>query len=225
MMLKMEGKTNMKHLNESQFLEWIEFGRAEAASREHVHQCAECAEQLTALREVLSHVAAGDPGRDLDPAKETQFYQDLQRKIRLLPEPNPFRAVWRSLWRLILAHYTSIGVAVAAVMVFSIVAIYRYDRIFSPQTTPVALQTPISINPVEAQKTALAVADEVASSDVEPSDLIEVSAESNGVNWNEVETNVATEFAQDPFHTIDHLDSKEVSQLKTLLRQQIKGNS
>ncbi|MBZ5536222.1 MAG: hypothetical protein LAO31_09725 [Acidobacteriia bacterium] len=214
----------MKHLNRDQLLEWVESGRADEASRMHLRTCPECAGQLAAFREVFQMLVSSDAAPDLDDAKALQFRHDLSRKLRFVPEPGPVQAGLGLLRRLALPRYAVIGVLATAVLVFSIVSVfkYRYDKMSRPEPTQVAREAPetaISVSdlgvPVEAAEEAL------TGQNLQASDLFEAAVNLEGAS--EEEMGVASEFSSDPFQHIPDLQPEEVAQLKALIKEQLKS--
>lgn len=214
----------MKHLNRDQLLEWVETGRADETSRAHLKTCPECAGQLASFREVFQMLARNEEAPDLDEAKVLQFRHDLSRKIRFVPEPSPVRAAWESLRGLILSRYAVISVLATAVLVFSIVSVfkYRYDKMSVPGPAPVAQEASETLNsesdlevPAEATEEAL------TTQNMQASDLFEAAVNSEGAS--EEEMGVAGDFSPDPFQRIPDLRPEEVVQLKALIKEQLKS--
>lgn len=213
----------MKHLTPQQLLEWAETGFAGEQSREHVKACTGCAEELASLRDVYRAVEKADGTPDLNDAQALQFRQDLQRKIQLLPSPPLIRVFWNSLQRLLFTSPAAIGVVATAVLVFSLVAVYRYDKIFLPKTpegmNDVSENIPV---PPPDYASSLAAADALAATqNVDESDFIQAFLNLDSTNKPEV--TAETEFSGDPFHDIAGLKPEEEAQLKALLKESLKG--
>lgn len=212
----------MKHLNQIQLLEWAESGRADTATREHLKQCAACTDELASLRSVFQKLAQNDPAVDLDPAMEEQFRLDVQRKIRLLPDPSLAHRTWDFLQRWLFENYVVIGATAAAVLVFSIAMIFKYDRIYTSRPTQEAVNT--AAPPADVNTTSMAVAEAVAAAqNLEPRDFFEASVETSTAA--EDTTTAVNTFSPDPFRSIVDLNSEEVAQLKALLKSNLKGQS
>lgn len=212
----------MKHLNQDQLLDWIESGRADEASREHLKNCPQCASELSSLREVYQMLATHDPAADLDADRALQFTQDLRRKIRLLPEPSPFQMAWGFLQRAVFTHPAIIGAVATAVVVFSVMSIFRYDKMRSPGASEPTMSAPGGANSATELAASMAVADAlVANQNLQASDLVEASVGSTGeVDAAMGEVNGPN---TDPFHDVTDLKPDEVDQLKALLKKHLKG--
>lgn len=214
----------MKHLNQIQLLEWAESGRVDTATREHLKQCAACADELASLRNVFQKLAQNDPAVDLDPVMEEQFRLDVQRKIRLLPEPSLAHRTWDFLQRWLFENYVVMGATAAALLVFSIAMIFRYDRIYISRPTQEVVNTAVAPPPADVNATSMAVAEAVAAAqNLEPRDFFEASVETSTAA--EDTTTVVNTFSPDPFRSIADLDSEEVTQLKALLKSNLKDQS
>jgi hypothetical protein len=214
----------MKHLNRDQLLEWVETGRADENSRAHLKACPDCARQLASFREVFQMLAHSDAAPDLDESQALQFRHDLSRKIRLIPEPGPVRAGWDLLRRLVVSHYVMIGVLATAVLIFSIVSVfkYRYDTMSVPEPTQMAREAPETGNSEAGVGVPVEDAEElVASQNLQAIDLFEAAVDSEGASGQDM--GVGSEFSSDPFQHIPDLRPEEVAQLKALIKKQLKS--
>ncbi|MGB7622266.1 MAG: hypothetical protein WBN92_07930 [Terriglobia bacterium] len=214
----------MRHLSRDHLLEWVESGKADDRSREHLKICPECAVQLASLRDVFQGLAMSDTAPDLDEAKAEQFRQDLNRKIRLLPEPSSIRSGWDFFRRHLFSNYALVGVLATAVLIFSIVSVFkfRYDKLPLPEPTHVA-NAARGIGDTEGdQGIPVEVAEEVAASqNLKARDLFEAVLDSEDAPGEEM--GVGSEFSADPFQRITDLKPEEVSQLKALIKEQLKS--
>jgi hypothetical protein len=211
----------MKHLNQEQFLEWIETGHATSGSRLHLETCKRCASELASLRAVFQQMTTDDSTPEMDALMSERFRQDLSRKIRLLPEPAPGRFSWGFLGRAVFGKYSMLATVATAVMLFAVFAIYKYDKMDLPIPTENTVSES-SPNPGEAWADSMAVAEAMAKDQtLEPRDFLEVTTASE--EGNEALVSVAGEYAGDPFHNLDDLMADELAQLKALLKEQLKG--
>jgi hypothetical protein len=211
----------MKHLNQEQFLEWIETGHANSGSRLHIDTCKHCASELASLRAVFQQLTTDDSTPEMDALMSERFRQDLSRKVRLLPEPVPRRFSWGFLGRAVFGKYSVLAAVATIVMVFAVFAIYKYDKIDLPVPAEITVSEPAP-NPGEAWADSMAVAEAMAKDQtLEPRDFLEVTAASE--EGNEALVSVAGEYVDDPFHNLDDLKADELAQLKALLKEKLKG--
>lgn len=214
----------MKHLNRDQLLDWVENGQADDASRAHLKTCEVCARQLSSLREVFQILTASDTTPDLEVVKAEQFREDLHRKIRLLPEPSPLRAGWDFMRRVVSFPHAAVAMVSAAVIVFSIITIFRprYDKMPLVESPSAMTQEAPAGNSSDNLADSMAVAETLAASqNLQASDLFEAAV--NSENAVEEETGTTSEFSGDPFQGIAGLKPEEVAQLKALIKEQLKG--
>jgi|GEM_PF-6030914 len=186
----------MKHLNHDQLLDWVENGRADDASRVHLKTCDECAQQLSSLREVFQILTTSDTTPDLDVVKAEQFRQDLHRKIRLLPEPGPLRVGWDFMRRVVSFPHAAVAMVSAAVIVFSIITIFRprYDKMPLVESPSAMTQEAPTGNPSDNMADSMAVAEALAASrNLQASDLFEAAV--NSENAVEEENGATSEFS------------------------------
>ncbi|MBZ5552497.1 MAG: hypothetical protein LAO21_07235 [Acidobacteriia bacterium] len=214
----------MRHLKRDRLLEWAETGGADESSRAHLETCPECTAELASIRDVLQVLARSDTAPDLDEPKALQFRHDLSRKIRFVPEPGPFWGRWNPLRHLVPFHYAVIGAVITAVLVFSIVSVfqYRYGKIIHTGPIQVARDAPETANPESDLSVPVeATEDALASQNLQASDLFEAAVDSEGSSDDEM--GVASEFSSDPFQHIPDLRPEEVTQLKALIKEQLKS--
>ncbi len=217
----------MSHLKQNEILDWIETGKAHPKVRQHMGTCAECAKQVAELGDLLHLMADHDEAGDLEGAREIRFRSDLRRRIAELPPKSLWRGTWDVLQGYWVTHFSMIGVIAAALLVFSIVGVYKYDKMNSVWTGWRGVNETGAITPLEARKTALAAADDVARlQDVDPADFLEATVGSSpeGTDADEGMSG-ATGISQDPFHSVNHLDAEEIAQLRQLLKEEIKSHS
>jgi hypothetical protein len=203
-------------------LDWVETGRADDVMREHVKLCPICTAELASLQEVFRMVSSTEPEAELDEMRAEQFRQDLRRKIRLLPAPGAFRQFWVWLRGTVFPNPAVIGVVATAVLIFSIVTVFNYDRMKNPVESKVAGSGAGNVSRAEALAASLEVAYAVAADpSLKPSDFIEATVDTSQID--EAEVSDVTGVTPDPFHALSDLSPEEVSRLKTMLKEKLKS--